>query len=415
MDNQESKVITIPYCPHEFQRLFHNDPTRFRLLLAGIRGGKTIAGANETIKKATERRQDIGIFGPTYPMLRVARDVILHYLPQELILEHNKSEKRIYLTCGSCLHFFSCEDPDSIRGVGLDYAWIDEGGYVKDEAYKVIRGRIAQKRGGLIITTTPKGVGGWLYRFYNNCADPLQKDFSLIKFRSVDNPYFSDEEIERLKEEYPEQFYRQELEAEFIDEAAQVFRRIDDCITSKLKDGGNNCAVGIDLGKRQDYTVLTAIDRQSKKQIGYDRFYRLDWGMQKQRIKNFCDKYKGLALMDSTGVGDPIFDDLVREGMKIVGYKFSNQSKNSLIDALSIATEQEKIGLANIPEQTAELKGFRYKISQAGNFKYGTQAGHDDIVIALALAWWNIKTYGTGVGVIISGGERETTAKKMIW
>lgn len=408
-----SETIVIPYFPHKYQKEFHDSNARFKLLLAGIRGGKTVSGANETIKQVFQgQKKDWGIFGPTYPMLRVARDEIFKWLPLRLITDNNKGERRVYLIGGSVLHFFSCEDPDSLRGTGLDGAWVDEGSYIRDEAYRIILGRIAQKQGMLLTTTTPRGMANWVYEIYKKCIDKIDPEYFCVKFRSVDSPYFPKVEAERLRRDYPEAFYKQELEADFVAEADQVFRSVDNCIGGSLKTKGVDCSIGGDLGKHKDYTVFFAI--QDGQVIGYERYYKIDWNMQKDRMRHFMQRYQGHALIDSTGVGDPILDDLQKDGLPVEGYRYTNQSKNNLISGLAIAIENQEITFPDIPELIMELKAFRYTISNVGNFKFGTQSGHDDTVNALALAWWNYKTHGITPSVIFSGDDR-TFTKEMRW
>ena len=67
--------------------------------------------------------------------------------------------------------------------------------------------------------------------------------------------------------------------------------------------------------------------------------------------------------------------------------------------------ENGKITIPQIPELINELKLYGYKISANGNVQYGAPEGyHDDCVIALALAAWQLKRYppleGSGVAVI---------------
>ena len=100
--------------------------------------------------------------------------------------------------------------------------------------------------------------------------------------------------------------------------------------------------------------------------------------------------------LDSTGVGDPIYDDLRRAGIKIRGYKFTGESKRVLIENLSITWDE---GRYTIPEEASplinELKAFTYEISRTGNVRYSAPEGlHDDCVISLALAAWGQRTRG---------------------
>jgi hypothetical protein len=90
--------------------------------------------------------------------------------------------------------------------------------------------------------------------------------------------------------------------------------------------------------------------------------------------------------MDSTGVGDPIFEDLQRDGLNVQGYKFTSTSKQQLMEGLASAIQQRKI---SFPEGhiTQELEIFEYQYTAFG-VKYSAPQGfHDDCVMSLGLAW----------------------------
>ena len=90
-------------------------------------------------------------------------------------------------------------------------------------------------------------------------------------------------------------------------------------------------------------------------------------------------------MMDSTGVGDPIFEDVSTEMPWLDGFKFTSDSKQKLIEGLQMAIHDGDI---TYNEETAdELKLFEYTLSSGRRIKYEARTGfHDDCVVALALA-----------------------------
>ena len=186
--------------------------------------------------------------------------------------------------------------------------------------------------------------------------------------------------------------------AEFLEDSASVFRNINNCMGS-AKAGpspGKGYYAGLDLAKHVDFTVLTILDEDGN-QIYFTRLNKLDWPYQKRLIIDVVRNYEALLIMDSTGVGDPIYDDLVNEGLGVEGYKFTNTSKKQLIECLMISVEQEKIKLLDEPVQTNEIKIFGFELTPSGLMKYCAPEGkHDDCVIALALANWGRETLTTG-------------------
>jgi len=92
------------------------------------------------------------------------------------------------------------------------------------------------------------------------------------------------------------------------------------------------------------------------------------------------------ALIDSTGLGDVILADLKRRGLRVEGYKFTNESKRILIDNLILYIAKAEVTFPEIKELIDELELFEYDTSSP-NIKYSAPAGfHDDFVISLGLA-----------------------------
>lgn len=101
--------------------------------------------------------------------------------------------------------------------------------------------------------------------------------------------------------------------------------------------------IGCDIAKHTDWTVLIAIDRRTGACVGFERFNYRAWPIQKDRILAFCREWRGLLVMDATGAGDPIFDDLSVVWPRIEAVKFTNQTKTELIQRLIVATEQKQV------------------------------------------------------------------------
>jgi hypothetical protein len=131
------------------------------------------------------------------------------------------------------------------------------------------------------------------------------------------------------------------------------------------------------------------MDRKTGACVDMDRFQRLDWPIQMERILAFCRKWRGLLVMDATGAGDPIYDDLARVWPRIEAVRFTNQKKVELIQRLVVAIEQRQASWPAAWETlTDELKRHEYAIGSSGTITYSAPSGfHDDAVIALALGF----------------------------
>jgi len=260
------RKIKIEYVPHKYQESFHNSKSKFRTLLAGIRGGKTVAGVNESIKIAWNGWKDVfsypntgAIVASTYPMLRdVVIPVFFEFCPEEIIKKFNKSEMTLDLINDSKILFRSGDRPDKLRGLKLYWWWIDEGREAKGSLFKILIGRIADTRGCGFVTSTTRGFD-WMYEDLFKPWENGNKDFDVIQFRSIDNPYFPKEEAIRLKGMYTDDFYMQELEAKFVLFAGLVYKNfartihvIDQIPFVKMK----HLIAGVDWGFTNPAVVL---------------------------------------------------------------------------------------------------------------------------------------------------------------
>jgi hypothetical protein len=140
-------------------------------------------------------------------------------------------------------------------------------------------------------------------------------------------------------------------------------------------------AFGVDLAKSVDWSVIIGLDKNGSV-CHFERFQK-DWRQTKLVIQNLP---KVPVLVDSTGVGDPIFEDLQREGVLVTGFKFTSTSKQQLMEGLASAIQQRKI---TFPEGyiTNELEVFEYQYTARGVYYSAPQGFHDDCVMALGLAW----------------------------
>ena len=156
---------------------------------------------------------------------------------------------------------------------------------------------------------------------------------------------------------------------------------------------GHRYVIGVDIAKHVDFTVITVLDRETKEVVSIDRFNEINWVIQKRRIMEASRKWNnGRIILDSTGNGDSIYDDLVSQGISVTPFKFTNSSKQEIVLNLSVAIENQEIWLPDNDQLIDELSVFEYDMTPSGNVRYNAPEGfHDDMVISLCLAWDGIK------------------------
>ena len=294
--------------------------------------------------------------------------------------------------------FLSADNPDNIRGFGFKGLVIDEAAAIPADVWHyVLRPTIAQTLGWAVFVSTPKGRN-WFYDLFTRGLDPSETDYASFRFPSNASPYFPAKEWDEAKRTLPADVFRQEYEAEFMEDSAGVFRNIDGCLiredatTKHANDAKEGCirnvVIGCDVAKHTDWTVLIAMDAETGRCFAMERFNHLDWPIQKERILAFARKYRGRLILDASGVGDPIFDDLKRVYVDIEPFKFTSLSKTELVQRLIVAVEQRKVAWsAGWEVLTAEMRRYEYAIGPSGGITYNAPGGyHDDCVMALALA-----------------------------
>lgn len=385
------------YTPRPTQREIFAAPERFLAVDAGRRWGKTLTGLNWGLEGICREGGPIWWVAPTFSQSKMVYRTLTSAAragtAHSAIRSASDTELRVEFINGQVFEFKTGDNPDNLRGAGIRRAILDEAARLKREIYEeVIRPAVSDTHGRILFLTTPKGKN-WFYELWLRGLDDSDPEFRSWKFPTWDNPKVSPEDIAQARASLPADVFAQEYAAEFLDNAAGVFRGVREAIGSERREPekGREYFAGLDLARLTDFTVLTILN-DAGEQVFFDRYNTLDWAVQKARIIRDVELYDARLLVDSTGIGDPIFDDLARAGLTVEGYKFTNISKKKLIEALMMGFEQHKLRILDEQTQTSELEIFEYEIGKGGLVHYSAPQGyHDDCAIALALAFWPLR------------------------
>jgi hypothetical protein len=191
---------------------------RFRVVIAGRRWGKTYLAVREVAKVA--RHPDKRVF-LVYPTYRQAKQVIwdpLKYRLMDLnwVDRVNESDLTILLRNGSRISLRGADNPDSLRGVGLDAVFLDEFAMIEEKAWtEVLRPTLSDRNGQAMFISTPMGTSNWAYDLYNRGLDPNEHQWESFQFTTLDGGNVSDSEIEQARRDLDERTFRQEYMATF--------------------------------------------------------------------------------------------------------------------------------------------------------------------------------------------------------
>jgi hypothetical protein len=149
--------------------------------------------------------------------------LLIRYIPKPTILELNKTDLIFKLKNNSEIILAGANNYDSLRGLGYDFAAIDEVKDVPAEAwFEVIRPALSDKQGSALICGTPYGKSNWFYDIHTDSI------FSSYSFKTIDGGWVKAEEIESAKNEMDIRTFRQEFEASFESIGASVYYTFSD-------------------------------------------------------------------------------------------------------------------------------------------------------------------------------------------
>lgn len=366
---------------HPGQKRVLAEAKRFNVLECGRRFGKTTLGVDLAIDTALDAKP-VGWFAPTYKILADAWRELVDATAD--VAKPNQQERRLEFVTGGVIESWSLDQPDAGRSRRYARVIVDEAGIVRDleSAWNgAIRPTLADYQGDAWFLGTPKGHN-YFHRLF---AKGQQGDaaWASWRLRTVDNPVISADEVESAKRDMPPSVFEQEYLGIPAEDGGNPFgiAAIRACI-APLSTASPD-VWGVDLAKSQDWTWPIALD--SSGTVCRSERWQGPWSTTLERLSAMLGAGRR-ALIDSTGVGDPIVEQLQRRvGSKIEGYHFTSPSKQRLMEGLAAAIQQQTVRFPDGP-LVAELEAFTYEYTKSG-VRYTAPDGlHDDGVCALALA-----------------------------
>lgn len=393
---------------------------RYNVLACGRRFGKTKLGIDRLIRPALDGHP-VGWFAPTYKILDPAWEEARKLLKP--LTERSDATKRlIHLVTGGQVEMWSLEDRDAGRSRKYARVIIDEAAMVaglEKTWNEAIRPTLADLKGDAWFFSTPKGQE-FFWQLWCRGQDEHEPAYASWQMPTVANPFIDPAEVEEARKGLPERSFAQEFLAVFLEEGGGVFRKVSAAVDrgragNELRQAGMAYALGLDLARVEDFTVITVLDRAGR-QVYHERFQQISWERQIAAVAAAAKAYGAVVLLDSTGVGDPIYEALRGQVPFVEGYQFTNQSKERLIDRLAMDIENGHLRLMDVPQQTTELQAFQYELTPSRNVRMAAPAGmHDDCVISLALANWARQEFAVDSASAFAGGMDERSRSVDPW
>lgn len=306
---------------HKYQDKLLDSKARFIGAVAGIRGGKTTGGAIWLLHEIQRLREEgkhgnFLICAPTHKILEQSTlPKFKEFFPKDWgVWKEQKSYFELSWNLpGSqepCRIFVrSMDDPDSVEGMEILAAWIDECGKIKSQGWINVQGRLSVTQGRCILTSTPYAVN-WFFKDVFKKAQAGDPNYDVVTWASADNPVFPIEEFERAKRELPKAIFERRYLGMFTRLEGLVYPEYDeeqhvitpfDIPNSWLRFGG------LDFGKSNPNAIVCiAQDPDTKIFYVYKEFYQNETLL--KTISNFLHNESMAYVLADTQAAQQIME-----------------------------------------------------------------------------------------------------------
>lgn len=374
---------------YNYQKKILNSEARFTVTEASTKVGKTASHIIWLFEQALSLKANQAVWwvAPVYAQAEIAFNRMRAQVNDRDFFKANETKLKLTLPGGSIIQFKSAEKPDNLYGDDVYAAVFDEFTRAREESWFALRSTLTSTQGKCKFIGNVKGKKNWGYRIAQRAKqnEPNFEHFKITAYDAAAEGLLPMEEIEQAKRDLPESVFRELYLAEPSEDGSNPFgiSYIHQC-TYPISSSPAVC-YGVDLAKSSDYTAIIGLDKNGAV-CHFERFQK-DWRSTTHDIIALPDAQ---IAIDSTGVGDPIAEDIARV-RDVELFKFTSISKQQIMEGLALAIQQRKI---TFPEGmiTSELEQFEFEYTRTG-VRYSAPAGlHDDCVCALALAWHKFRT-----------------------
>jgi len=348
-----------------------NSSTKFHIINASRQSGKTTLLHQLALYYAINTSNiKILYVAPVYSITKnIFNEIIEGLLGSGAIQEYYKADQSIKFINGSEIVFKSASNYDNIRGGSYEYCFVDEFAYVADDAWlKAIRPTLAVKGIKCFIASTPKGRNLFYQLAQLGMGENEHYQYHYMNYK--DNPYYDLQEVKDAKITLPESIFRQEYEAEFVDDGGVVFENLRELAIIqefiKQRVSGDRYYAGPDLARQTDYTVLTIMN-QRKEVVFVYRANKTSWDLIVKNILKWCILFQPVLYVEVNSIGDVIYENIKKFYKRVYPFVTSNTSKQELIEDLIYEFGDGNIYIPTIelfPEMYQELGVFTFEYSK---------------------------------------------------
>lgn len=384
---------------YPYQTAILNSTARFTCTEAATKVGKTASHIVWLFEEALKCKanQSVWWIAPSFGQAKIAFDRMKVQISDRNFFTSNETNLVITIITGAKIHFKTGDNPDSLFGEDVYAAVIDEGSRSREAAWYALRTTLTSTGGKCKFIGNVKGKKNWFYKMCQKAKqgeDPNYAYFKITAYDAADAGMMTKdgrpfaEEIADAKRDLPENVFKELYLAEASEDGSNPigFSHIARAVFP-LSNLPTVC-FGIDLAKKQDWTVITGLDKFG--QVSHFQRFQMDWD---QTTKVILSLPPAPIVIDATGVGDPISEAIarVRETEMFI---FTERSKQMLVEGLAAGIQKREITILD-GVMKDELESLEYEYTRTG-VRYTVPSGmHDDCIYSLGLAKKNHRVAAT--------------------
>jgi hypothetical protein len=209
-----------------WQQEVFKDPTRFKVIAAGRRCGKSRLSAVTLLIEGLNCPEGSSVMyvAPTLGQARTIMWDLLMDLGRPIIKSAHINNLEITLVNGRKILVRGADNQDSLRGVSLTYLVMDEVAFIKPEIWeKVLRAALSDKKGRAMFISTPSGRNHF-YDWFQLGQSGEDEDWKSWHFTTADNETIDKKEIEAAKRTLSSFAFNQEYMSSFNNAGAGLFK-----------------------------------------------------------------------------------------------------------------------------------------------------------------------------------------------
>lgn len=324
-DLVQTRRVRIDYTPRPVFRAFHDSIKRYNIIVAHRRAGKTVAAIRHLERSALTCPLPMPRFAYIAPTYKQAKDIAwmyvtktYHQMPDFCTI--NESELRIDFPNGGRVRLYGADNPDSLRGLYLDGAVIDESALADPRLYKeILVPALTDRNGYVVFIGTPKGQN-YFYQLLREAQKNPDKWFWAI-YKASETGILSAQQLADARAVMSETEYNQEFECSFDEGAVNQFIDGNTIIAAQNRQGLANgpVLVGADVSRFGDDRTIIVV-RRGRRILECRRHWKMPVTETATRIieciNDYATKIDVHTFVDGAGVGGGVFDILKDRGFK---------------------------------------------------------------------------------------------------